>query len=167
MTSLISLFSPISHGYSRNCITHQLEKVFLKVIFCFFFRSVFISIYGFSQTFWLNFIILWTFFKTNPWFNAYCKFLMCITYSVLSCKLATSFSTFSTFILSGKNDKSNQIKSNQTIYCFTWFLQILVYANKNKMAKYLQWKNMCGKTTCKETLYKWRPHNGEIKNKLN
>ena len=36
---------------------------------------------------------------------------MFITYSVLKCKLlATSFLTFSTFILSGKNDKSNQIK---------------------------------------------------------
>ena len=114
MTSLISLFSPISHGYSRNCITHQLEKVFLKVIFCFFFRSVFISIYGFRQTFWLNFIILWTFFKTNPWFNAYCKFLMCITYSVLSCKLATSFSTFSTF-------KSNQIKQFIVLHDFYKF----------------------------------------------
>ena len=40
-------------------------------------------------------------------------------------------------------------------------LQILVYTNKNKMAKYLQWKIMCGKTTCKETLYKSRPHNAK------
>ena len=29
-------------------------------------------------------------------------------------------------------------------------LQILVNTNENKMAKYLQWKIMCGKTTCKE-----------------
>ena len=36
-------------------------------------------------------------------------------------------------------------------------LQILVYTNKNKMAKYLQWKIMCG-----ETLYKPRPHNAKI-----
>ena len=27
------------------------------------------------------------------------------------------------------------------------------------MAKYLQWKIMFGETTCKETLYKPRPHN--------
>ena len=44
-------------------------------------------------------------------------------------------------------------------------LQILVYTNKNKMAKYLQWKTMCGETTCKKTLYKPRPHNAKIKNK--
>ena len=59
-----------------------------------------------------------------------------------------------------------QIKSNQTIYSFTWFLQILVYNNKNKMAKYLQWKIMCGETTCKEALCKSRPHNVKIKNKI-
>ena len=44
-------------------------------------------------------------------------------------------------------------------------LQILVYANKRKMAKYLQLKIMCAETTCKETLYKPRPHHGKIKNK--
>ena len=44
-------------------------------------------------------------------------------------------------------------------------LQILVYTNKNKMAKYLQWKIMSGKTTCKETLYKPRPHNVKKKKK--
>ena len=41
-------------------------------------------------------------------------------------------------------------------------LQILVYTNKNKMAKSLQWKVMRGETTCKETLYKPRPHNAKI-----
>ena len=35
------------------------------------------------------------------------------------------------------------------------------------MAKYLHWKIMCGETTCKNTLYKARPHNAKIKNKLN
>ena len=34
------------------------------------------------------------------------KSLMYITYSDLSCKLATNFSTFSIFILSGKNGNS-------------------------------------------------------------
>ena len=66
-----------------------------------------------------------------------------------------------------KTLSNTEIKSNQTIYSFTWFLQILVYTNKNKMAKYLQWKIMCGETTCKETLYKPRPHNANIKIKLN
>ena len=47
-------------------------------------------------------------------------------------------------------------------------LQILVYTNTNKMAKHLQLKIMCGKKTCKETLYKPRPHNAKEKNnKLN
>ena len=46
------------------------------------------------------------FSKTNPWFSACFKFLMSIIYLVLSCNLATSFSTFSIFILSGKNGKS-------------------------------------------------------------
>ena len=45
----------------------------------------------------------WTFFKTNPWFIACFKFLMWIIYSVLSCKLATSFLAFLIFILSGTN----------------------------------------------------------------
>ena len=42
----------------------------------------------------------------NPWFNACFKFFMWTTYSLLSCKLVTSFSTFSIFILFGKNGKS-------------------------------------------------------------
>ena len=46
-------------------------------------------------------------------------------------------------------------------------LQILVCTRKNKMAKYLQWKIMCREAICKETLYKPRPHNAKIKNKLN
>ena len=29
------------------------------------------------------------------------------------------------------------------------------------MGKYLQWKIICGETTCKETLYKPRPHNAK------
>ena len=71
-----------------------------------YWRSLFLLIYGFNQAFWLNLITLWTFFKTDSWFNAYFKFLWWITYSVLSCKLATSISTFSILILSGKNGKS-------------------------------------------------------------
>ena len=102
MTSLIPLFflkfsiaSPKLHYWSTSIL-----------FFAFFLRSVFISIYGFIQAFWLNLITLWNFFKNNPWFNACFKFLMCITYPVLSCKLATSFSTFSIYLLSGKNGKS-------------------------------------------------------------
>ena len=102
----ISIFSHIFHSFSKNCILIILEKHFWKLSFAFFLRSVFISIYGFSQAFWLNLITLWTFSKTNPWFNAYFKFLMCVTYSVLSCKLAACCSTFSIFIISDQNGKS-------------------------------------------------------------
>ena len=45
-------------------------------------------------------------------------------------------------------------------------LQILVYANKYEIAKYLQWKIICGEATCKKILYGPRPHNAKIKNKL-
>ena len=46
-------------------------------------------------------------------------------------------------------------------------LQILVYTNKIRIARYLKWKVMCGDTTCKESLYKPNPHNAKIKDKLN
>ena len=39
----------------------------------------------------------------------------------------------------------SQIKSNQTNLFFYMILQILVCTNKNKMAKYLQWKIMWGR----------------------
>ena len=70
------------------------------------FYSMFILTYSFRQAFWLNWITVWTFFKTNPWFNACFKFVMCITYWVLLYKLATSFSTLFIFIFSGKNGES-------------------------------------------------------------
>ena len=88
------MFSHIFHSFSKDCIIYQLKTIFLKIIFCFFHRSVFISIYGISKVFWLNLITLLTFFKTNPWFNACFKFFMCITFSVLSYKIATSFWIF-------------------------------------------------------------------------
>ena len=43
-----------------------------------FFYSIFISMYGFNQAFWLNLMILCSFLNTNPWFNACFKFLMCV-----------------------------------------------------------------------------------------
>ena len=50
---------------------------------------------------------LCAFLKTNPWFNACFKFLIYTTYSVLSCKLAANFSTFSIFILLCKKGKNH------------------------------------------------------------
>ena len=61
--------------------------------------------YGFNQDYRLNLMTLYISFKTNPLFKACFKFLMCIVYSFLSCKLAASFLTFSIFIFSGKNGK--------------------------------------------------------------
>ena len=98
----VSMFSKIFHSLSKNWVFYQPEKNFLKVIFTFSLISVFISIYGFSHVFWLNLITLCTLFNTGPWIKACFKFFMRTTYSVLSCNLATSFYTFSSFILSDK-----------------------------------------------------------------
>ena len=70
------------------------------------------SIYGFNQAFLLNLMSLFTLFNTNPRFNACFKFFICITYSILLCKLATTFSTFLILILSGK-----KVKFFQVIHC--------------------------------------------------
>ena len=78
----ISMFSHISHGFSKNCIIHQLKRSFSNSFFIFLIRSVFISIYNSNQVFCLNLQIQWNLFKTSPWFNSCFKFLMCITYSV-------------------------------------------------------------------------------------
>ena len=56
------------------------------------------SIYGFSQAFWLNLITLWKYLKISPWFKAFFKLIMWMTYSALSYKLVTGFSTFLYFI---------------------------------------------------------------------
>ena len=39
--------SVFSHTFTKNWIIHQLEKIFRKLIFCFFLSSVFLPIYGF------------------------------------------------------------------------------------------------------------------------
>ena len=67
--------------------------------------SIHISIWFYPSSL-INFNCSINSFKINPWFNGYFKFLMWMTYLVLSCKLVTSFPTFSIFILSGKSDKS-------------------------------------------------------------
>ena len=95
-------FQPFHKVFTKTALFFNLKKSFSKSVFPFFISSLFILIYEFSQTFRLNLMDLLTFFKTNQWFNAYFKFVICITYSPLSCKFATSFATFSIFILSGK-----------------------------------------------------------------
>lgn len=46
--------SNIFNDFYKTCIIHKLEQVFLKIIFCFFFRLVFISISNFNQAFLLK-----------------------------------------------------------------------------------------------------------------
>ena len=74
----IYMFYYIFHSSFKNCFSHQLKKYFQSH---FVLRSALVSIYGFSQAFWLILI------ETNPWFNVCFKFIMCITYSDFSCKL--------------------------------------------------------------------------------
>ena len=92
------MFAHIFHSSSKSWIIYHLKKeIFQNHFFFFFFlRLVFKSIHDFSQAFWLNLIILWTFLKITPLFNASSKFCIWITYSVLSSKLARNFSIFST-----------------------------------------------------------------------
>ena len=98
----ISLFFHVFHRFSKTAWNINFKKIFFKITFCFFLRSVFMSIYDFNQVFCQNLTIICKFFKNNPSFNAYFKFLMCITYSVLPWKLATSYLTFLIFMYSGK-----------------------------------------------------------------
>ena len=101
----ISIFSQIFHIFSKNCIVHQIKKAFHKIIFSFFLAWYSYQYMSLAKPFWLNLMTLWTILKTNPWFSAYFKCLMWITYSVLSCKLVINFSNFLNFILSGKSGK--------------------------------------------------------------
>ena len=116
------MFSHIFRSFSKKWIIHQLKQIFFKIIIIFFLRSVFISIYGFSQGFWLFLITLGTFFKTDSLFNACFKFLMWIPYSVLSCKLATSLLDFSIFNLQVKMvnhcERQHQTLTKMSIIAF-------------------------------------------------
>ena len=135
----IGSFSLCCDKFNLSMLSHILQKIFsrpelLKLnqiflkLFLFFLRCVFISIYGFSQAFWLNLITLWMFFKANSWFNTDFKFRMCIPYSVLSCELATSFWTFSFFILSAKTSKSLWNSSSFSRYWTSTFpLKIILH----------------------------------------
>ena len=91
--------------FPETALFISLKNSISKLFVAFSLSLVFISIYYFSQAFWLNLITLWTFLKINPWFNPWFKFPMWIAYSHLSWKLVTSFSTIPIFFLSGENGK--------------------------------------------------------------
>ena len=75
VTSLISLyFLTLSIVFPKTALFITLKKYLSKSFFAFFLHVVLISMHGFSQDFWLNLMILCTFFKTNSWFNACFKF---------------------------------------------------------------------------------------------
>ena len=75
VTSLMSLwFLTFSIAFQKLHYSSTWKKIFLKIIFCILFASVFISIYDFSQAFWLNLTTLWAFFNSNPLFTACFKF---------------------------------------------------------------------------------------------
>ena len=51
----VSMLSHIFHDFTKDWVIHELKKIFFKA---FFLSSAFISMYGFSQVFWLNLMIL-------------------------------------------------------------------------------------------------------------
>ena len=87
--------------FQKLALFLNLKKlIFSKIIsfFAFFLSSVFISMYGFSQTFWLNWMILCNFFSILIHYSMP-QFFMCTAYSFWLCKLDTSFLTFSIFVI--------------------------------------------------------------------
>ena len=92
--------------FSNTELFINLKKSFSNSFFVSFLNFVFISIYDFNHDFCSNLITLRTFLNFNPLFSACFKALMCMTYFSLSSILQTSFSTFSSFLLSGKNGSS-------------------------------------------------------------
>ena len=75
-----------------------LKNIFFKIFFKILsLSSAYICVHintWFNQAFWLDLMILCTFFNINPWFNT-C--LMCIKYLSLSCTFAAKLLNFSSF----------------------------------------------------------------------
>ena len=44
----VSIFSHVSHGFTKNWVIHQLKKIFFKIIFYLFLSSLLISMYEFN-----------------------------------------------------------------------------------------------------------------------
>ena len=98
------MISYIFHCFSKTELFISLKKSFS--FFVSFLKSVFLLMYGFNHSFLLNWITLYTFFNIKPWFSACLKAIISIAYFSLSYISQVSFSTFSIFLLSGKNGKS-------------------------------------------------------------
>ena len=104
------MFSHIFMVFLRTALFINLKKYLKKFFFAFFLNSVFISIYGYSQAFWLNLMTLLTFVQSNLWFSACFRFLVFI----VSCKVTTTFSTFQFSFLQAK--KANHCEGYVQIF---------------------------------------------------
>ena len=112
--------------FQKLALFLNLKKlIFSKIIsfFAFFLSSVFISMYGFSQTFWLNWMILCNFFSILIHYSMP-QFFMCTTYSFWLCKLDTSFLTFSIFVISGMC--STSVFTSIMIMAFVFTIIIII-----------------------------------------
>ena len=97
--------SNIVHGFSKKMHYSSTQKFFFQNHFLFFFvTSLFISTYGFNQTFWLNLMPLCFFFNSNLGLNVCFKFFMSRTCSSFPCKFVPRLSNFPNFILSRKKN---------------------------------------------------------------
>ena len=106
-----SFFSVIANLISLCCLTFSIAflkiDLFmnLKISFQNYFLQCFLALYLYQYMALPSFLIKASdSFLKNPLFNGCFKFRMFITYSVLSCKLALSFSTFSIFNLLAKKN---------------------------------------------------------------
>ena len=96
----ISMLSYIFHSFSEDRLIHELKNSFQN-----YFLQCFLALYLYQYMALPSFLIKASdSFLKNPLFNGCFKFRMFITYSVLSCKLALSFSTFSIFNLLAKKN---------------------------------------------------------------
>ena len=109
------MISYIFHCFSKTELFISLKKSFS--FFVSFLKSVFLLMYGFNHSFLLNWITLYTFFNIKPWFSACLKAIISIAYFSLSYISQVSFSTFSIFLLSGKNGKSLWELNKDFGYC--------------------------------------------------
>ena len=99
-------FLTFSIVFPKPALFINLKKAFSKSFFVFFFSSVFISMYGFNQDFWLNLMTLCIFFKTDSWFSVCCKVLMRTAYSFFHTSWLQVFKPFQFSFFLFKDDKS-------------------------------------------------------------
>ena len=72
------VFFHIFYGFSKNCIVHQLEKVFFKITFYFFLSSVSYQFMVLTKNFYWAFLLtICTFLNNIPGLDVYYKFFMC------------------------------------------------------------------------------------------